>query len=91
MILKATGEKGVPKEADSAVCKAAGGLPAKRQPASREADRRDQSDPTWLGELLSSGTFESMFLHGQALGGKEGPAASDAIQTTLGYGLETVE
>jgi hypothetical protein len=32
-----------------------------------------------------------MFLHGQALGGKEDPAASDAIQTTFGYGLETVE
>jgi hypothetical protein len=32
-----------------------------------------------------------MFLHGQALGGKEGPAAFDAVQTTVGYGLETVE
>jgi RNA-directed DNA polymerase len=63
----------------------------KRQPASGEGDRRDQSDPTRVGELLSSGAFESMFLHGQALGGKEGPAASDAIQATFGYGLETVE
>jgi len=57
----------------------------------KEGDRRDQSNPAWVGELLSSGAFESMFLHGQALGGKEGPAASDAIQATFGYGLETVE
>ena len=79
------------KKRTAAVCKAAGGLPAKRQPARREGDRRDQSDPTWVGELLSSGAFESLFLHGQALGGKEGPAASDAVQTTIGYGLEKVE
>jgi RNA-directed DNA polymerase len=62
----------------------------------REVFRRNVSQPVGkvideINPILRGGAFESMFHHGQALGGKEDPAASDAIQTTLGYGLETVE
>src|SRR5450631_2205184 len=79
------------EEADSAIRQNPGNLPKSYQPAHRRSDRNDQSDPAWLGELLSGWQFELLLRHDQRLGGEEGTAASDACQTTSGIRLETME
>ena len=52
---------------------------------------KNQSDSAWLGELLSGRSFEFLFFNGQAMGRKEGPAASDACPGAQRLRLEAVE
>src|SRR5450631_1096186 len=55
------------EEADSAIRQNPGNLPKSYQPAHRRSDRNDQSDPAWLGELLSGWQFEPLLRHDQRL------------------------
>ena len=79
------------EEADRAVRKPTEDLPTMCQLACRESDCENQSDPAWLGELLSSRSFEPLFLNGQTMGGKEDQAPSDACPGTQRLRLEAVE
>src|SRR5215472_7894928 len=79
------------EEANGTVEKAQAHLPSVQEPAGRAGDRRNQSDPTRMGELLRGRTLEPVLLVHQAMGGEEGSAASDACPGTTGIRLEAVE
>jgi len=79
------------QETDRVVCEAQGDLPTVFQPARKQGDRTDQPDLAGVGELLCSGALEPVFLDGQRLGGKEGPAALDACAEAPRIWLEEVE
>lgn len=79
------------EEARGAVCQVARGVPAECESAGAGRDRRDQSHPPRLGELLSDRPFEPLFFDGQALGGAEDSAAHDERPAAPRDGLETVE
>jgi hypothetical protein len=55
-----------------------GHFPAVHQSTGGAGGPIDQSDPSRVGELLRGGAFEPVLFVFQRLGGKEGPAASDA-------------
>ena len=79
------------EEARGAVCQAKGGVPAECKSAGSGRDRRDQSHPSRLGELLPDRQFEPLLFDGQALGGAEDSAAHDERPAAPRDGLETVE
>ena len=78
------------QDADGALTKTAGALPARRIPAGGAGDRPDQPAPAGMGTLLCRGRCSPMRWLAQRLGGKEGAAASDARAEPQGLWLEAV-
>ena len=76
------------QEADRALTKIAGDIPARRVPAGGAGDRPDQPAPAGMGTLLCRGRVSPMLWLSQRLGGKEGAAASDARAEPQGLWLE---
>ena len=70
---------------------AQGGLPTLSFAASGAGDRRDQSDPARLGELLPGRARESVLHLRPGLGGEEGATPSDGGETSSRLRLEEVE
>src|SRR5258708_3626953 len=64
------------------------GLPV---PADCRGDRKDQSDSTWVGEILCHRPLESVFLIHPILGRKEDTASSGEGAPASGFRLEAVE
>ena len=79
------------KKRTALLSKAQAHLPTVQEPTCRAGDRRDQSNPARMGELLRGRTLEPVLLVHQAMGGEEGSAASDARPGTTGIRLEAVE
>ena len=54
-------------------------------------DCEDQSDSSWLGELLSGRSFEFLFFKGQTVGRNEGPETSGTCPGAQRLSLEAAE
>jgi hypothetical protein len=70
---------------------AEGNLPTKYQPAGGAGDRADQSDPSWLGELLCRRRLERMLFVCQRLGSEEGSGSFDACPGAFRIWVEEME
>ena len=79
------------QEADGAVEKAQGHLPALRIPAHPPGGGAHQPGPAWVGELLSVREFESVLLLRPSMGSEEDAAALEASPDASGFWLEEVE
>src|SRR4051812_44162997 len=60
-------------------------------PTTGSGDRKDQSDPAWLGQILRARPFESVFLLYPKLGREEDSATSGPGVSTSRLWLEAVE
>ena len=79
------------KKRTAALAAVEGALPAVSIAARRSGDRVDQSDPSWLGDLLCHRSFCPVLWVCSGLGGEEGEASLDAGTEAPGVRLEEVE
>ena len=79
------------QEADGLARQAQRDLPDLSFPARRRGDRKDQSDPARLGEVLCHRPLESVFLLYPKLGRDEDTAPSGSGVSASRFWLEAVE